>query len=200
MAAVIPDPKKTRSFSTAVAFEKWLSAEHDRESELWLKIHKKGSKLPTVTYAEALDVALSWGWIDGLKKSFDEMSFLQRFTPRRAKSIWSQVNREHVARLIREGRMTTQGLAQVDAAKRDGRWDNAYASPSKMELPDDLKVAIAASKKATETLAKLDRPSRFALAFRVQNMKTVAGRKKKIDGFVALLKKGEGPFGKPKVK
>lgn len=197
MAAVIPDPKRIRAFSTAADFQQWLSREHDREPELWLKIHKKASGLPTVSYAQALDIALCWGWIDGLKKSFDEISFLQRFTPRKAKSIWSQVNREHIARLIAEGRMTEHGLRHVDAAKQDGRWANAYAPQRSMELPEDLKTAIAASKKASETLAKLDRLNRFALAFRVQNMKTAAGRTKKIEAFVALLKKGEGPLGKP---
>ena len=106
MAPVVPDPKKIKAFRTAEAFERWLAANHASQSELWLKIHKKDSGLPTVTYAEALDVALCWGWIDGLKKSFDEQSFLQRFTPRKAKSIWSQVNRGHIARLTASGRMT----------------------------------------------------------------------------------------------
>src|SRR5690242_21758112 len=127
MPPVVPDPKKIKSFKSAAAFEKWMSTHHDTESELWLKIHKKNSGLPTVDYAQALDVALCWGWIDGLKKSFDEQSFLQRFTPRKAKSMWSQVNREHVARLTRAGRMTAYGQKHIDAAKADGRWDAAYA-------------------------------------------------------------------------
>ena len=122
MAPVIPDPKRIKAFRTEAAFETWLAANHSRESELWLRIYKKDSGRPTVTYAQALDVALCWGWIDGLKKSFDEDSFLQRFTPRKAKSVWSQVNREHVARLTTAGRMTPQGQKQVDAAMADGRW------------------------------------------------------------------------------
>ncbi len=124
---VVPDFKQLRSFNEPSAFETRLAKHHARERELWLKIYKKGSGLPTVTYAEALDVAPCWGWIDGLKKSFDENSFLQRFTPRKPKSVWSQSNRRHVARLIAGGRMTEHGQRHVDAAKADGRWDSAYA-------------------------------------------------------------------------
>ena len=109
MAPVVPNPKKIKAFRTESAFETWLSANHDRESELWLKIHKKGSGLATITYAQALDVALCWGWIDGIKKTFDERSFLQRFTPRKAKSVWSQINKGHVARLTAAARMTAHG-------------------------------------------------------------------------------------------
>ena len=127
MAPIVPDPKRIKTFRTAAAFEAWLRANHDRQPELWLKIHKKASGLPTVTAAEALDVALCWGWIDGIRKSFDERSFLQRYSPRGGKSIWSQINRDHVARLTAAGRMTPHGQRQVDAAKADGRWDAAYA-------------------------------------------------------------------------
>src|SRR3954449_2841967 len=109
MAAVVPDKKFMKSFASSAALETWMRANHAKAPELWLKVHKKGSGLPSVTPAEALDVMLCWGWIDGLKKSFDEHSFLQRFTPRRARSIWSQVNREHVARLRKAGRMTPHG-------------------------------------------------------------------------------------------
>lgn len=196
MAPIVPDPKKTKSFRSAAAFEEWLSANHDRETELWLKIHKKGSGRPTVTYAEALDVALCWGWIDGLKKSFDESSFLQRFTPRKAKSIWSQVNRDHVARLVAAGRMTPHGQRHVDAAKADGRWDAAYApirSATEASLPDDLRVAIEANPKARRTLPTLGRQDLFSLAFRTNNMKTEAGRARKIAELVAMLARGETP-------
>jgi uncharacterized protein YdeI (YjbR/CyaY-like superfamily) len=125
MAPVTPNPAKIKAFRTQAAFETWLGRHHNREGELWLKIHKKASGLPTVTYAEALDVALCWGWIDGLRKSFDEHSFLQRFTPRRPKSVWSHVNKGHVARLTSEGRMTPHGQRHVDSAKTDGRWPAA---------------------------------------------------------------------------
>src|SRR5215211_5170143 len=109
MAPIIPNPKKIKTFRTHAAFETWLAANHDRETEIWLKIHKKDSGVPSVTAAQALEVALCWGWIDGLRKSFDEQPFLQRYSPRRARSVWSQINRDHVARLTAEGRMTPHG-------------------------------------------------------------------------------------------
>ena len=127
MPSITPDPDKIKSFRTQAAFESWLRRNHARETEVWMRIYKKSSGVPTVTPAEALDVVLCWGWIDGIRKSFDDESFLQRYTPRRAKSIWSQINRDHVARLTAAGRMTPHGQRQVDAAKADGRWDAAYA-------------------------------------------------------------------------
>jgi uncharacterized protein YdeI (YjbR/CyaY-like superfamily) len=194
MPPIVPDPRKIKSFKTPAAFEKWLAAHHDRESEIWLKIHKKSSGLPTVEYAQAVDVALCWGWIDGLKKSFDEQSFLQRFTPRTAKSIWSQVNREHVARLTAAGRMTPHGQRQIEAAKADGRWDAAYApmrDASKDTVPADLRAAIEANPRALKTFGSLGRQNLFALTFRTNNMKTPAGRAKKIAALVAMLARGE---------
>ncbi len=194
MAPVIPDPRKIRSFRSAAAFEKWIAANHDSESELWLKIHKKASGLPTVTYAEALDVALCWGWIDGLKKSFDEKSFLQRFTPRKPKSVWSQVNQGHVARLVKSGRMTPHGLRQVNAAKADGRWQAAYApirSTTAESIPDDLRSAIDASPAARRKFRTLGRQNLFALVFRTNSMKTPAGRARKIAELVRMLERGE---------
>ena len=194
MPPVVPDPEKIKSFKTAAAFEKWMATHHARESEIWLKIHKKSSGLPTVDYAQALDVALCWGWIDGIKKSFDEQSFLQRFTPRTAKSIWSQVNREHVARLVGAGRMTPHGQKQIDAAKADGRWDAAYAplrEISKETIPGDLRAAIEANARALKTFSTLSKQNLFALAFRTNTMKTPAGRAKKIAALVAMLARGE---------
>jgi len=194
MAPVIPDPAKIKSFRNEAAFATWLKANHARETELWLKVHKKDSGLPSVTTAEALDVALCWGWIDGLRKSFDDKSFLQRYTPRRARSIWSQINRDHVARLIKAGRMTPHGQRQVDAAKADGRWDAAYApirSASAETIPEDLRAAIEASPRAGKTFRTLGRLNLFALAFRTNNMKTPAGRARKIAALVAMLARGE---------
>ena len=194
MAPILPDPKRIKSFRTATAFEKWLSTNHARETEIWLKIHKKDSGLPTVTALEALDVALCWGWIDGIRKGFDEQSFLQRYTPRTPRSIWSQVNRDNIARLTAEGRMTPQGQAQVDAARADGRWDAAYApirSASVDTIPDDLRAAIDASPRARETFATLGKMNLFALTFRTNNMKTPAGRARKIAQLVAMLERGE---------
>lgn len=194
MAPIIPDPAKIRNFRSEAAFQKWLSANHARETELWLKIHKKDSGLPSVTYAQALDVALCWGWIDGIRKSFDAQSFLQRFTPRKAKSIWSQVNRENIARLSAAGRMTPHGHRHVEAAKADGRWDNAYApirSASEATIPDDLRAAIDKNPKARKTFNTLGRMNLFALAFRTNNMKTPAGRARKIASLVEMLARGE---------
>ena len=191
MAPVIPNPKKIKTFRTPVAFEAWLRSNHDRETEIWLKIHKKDAGLPTVTHAQALDVALCWGWIDGIRKSLDERSFLQRFSPRRPKSIWSQVNRDHIARLVAAGRMTPHGQRQVDAAKADGRWDAAYAPMRESTVPDDLRAAIDANSRALKTFRTLGRQNLFALAFRTNNMKTEAGRAKKIAELVAMLARGE---------
>jgi uncharacterized protein YdeI (YjbR/CyaY-like superfamily) len=194
MAPVIPDPKKIKSFRSEAAFAAWMKANHARETEIWLKIHKKGSGLPTVSNAEALDVALCWGWIDGIRKSFDEQSFLQRYTPRRARSVWSQVNRDNVARLIAAGRMAPAGRRQIDAAKADGRWDAAYApmrNASQATIPEDLRAAIEASPRARKTFATLGRQNLFSLAFRTNNMKTPAGRAKKIEALVAMLARGE---------
>jgi len=194
MAAVVPDKKFMKSFASGRALEAWMRVNHAKAPELWLKVHKKGSGLPTVTVAEALDVMLCWGWIDGLKKSFDEKSFLQRYTPRRAKSIWSQVNRVHVARLIAAGRMKPHGQAQIDAAKRDGRWDAAYApirAASADGLPPDLLKAVRKNARAARTLKTLNRANLFALTFRTNNMKTPEGRARKIATLVAMLERGE---------
>ena len=194
MAPVVRDSRKIKRFRTEAAFAAWMKANHARETEIWLKIHKTSSGLPTVTLAQALDVVLCWGWIDGIRKSFDEQSFLQRYTPRRARSIWSQINRDHVARLIAAGRMTPHGQRQVDAAKADGRWDAAYApirSASRATIPADLRAAIEANPRARKTFRTLGRMNLFALAFRTNNMKTPAGREKKIAALVAMLARGE---------
>jgi uncharacterized protein YdeI (YjbR/CyaY-like superfamily) len=194
MASITPNPKKVRSFRSAAAFEAWLKRHHDRESELWLKIHKKGSGLPTVTHAEAIDVALCWGWIDGLRKGFDDRSFLQRFTPRGGKSVWSQINRDNVARLVAAGRMTTHGLRHIEAAKQDGRWQAAYApirAASEATIPDDLHAAIRANPRALKTFRTLNKYNLFALAFRTNNMKTPTGRANKIASLVTMLARGE---------
>ena len=193
MAAVIPDPKKIKSFKTAAAFERWLATHHDREQELWLRLYKKGSGVPSVTNLEAIEVALCWGWIDGLRKGYDEASFLQRFTPRTTKSRWSQINREHVARLIAAGRMTPHGQQQIELAKADGRWQAAYApmrTLSADSLPADLRAAIDANARARKRLPTLPRADLFALGFRVSAMKTAAGRAKKIAELVKKLAEG----------
>ena len=194
MAPIVPNPRKIRGFASEAAFEVWMTANHAKEDELWLKIHKKDSGLASVTPAQALDVCLCWGWIDGVRKSFDSQSFLQRYTPRRGRSIWSQINRDHVARLVAAGRMTPHGQKQVDAAKADGRWDAAYApirSASTSTIPADLRKAINANPRARKTFATLGRQNLFALAFRTNNMKTPEGRARKITALVDMLARGE---------
>ena len=194
MAPVIPDPAAIKSFRTPAAFAAWLKTHHARVSEIWLKVHKKGSGLPSVTTAQALDVALCWGWIDGLRKSLDAQSFLQRYSPRRPRSLWSQVNRDHVARLTAARLMTPHGQRQVDAAMADGRWAAAYApirSASEATIPEDLHAAIQADPRARKTLRSLGRMNLFALTFRTNNMKTAAGRTRKIAELVAMLARGE---------
>jgi uncharacterized protein YdeI (YjbR/CyaY-like superfamily) len=194
MATVVPDKKKIRGFASGAAFERWLAANHARETEIWLKIYKKDSGIATVTYAQALDVALCWGWIDGQKKSFDAKAFLQRFCPRKPRSMWSQINRDHVTRLTAGGRMTPHGQREIDAAKADGRWDSAYApirNASKSTIPADLRRAIRAKPKAEKTFATLDRLNLFALAFRTNNMRTPEGRTRKIAQLVATLESGK---------
>ncbi len=190
MAPINPDPAKIREFRTPKAFKSWMRRNHDRESEIWLKIHKKHSGLRTVTNAEALDIALCWGWIDGIRKSYDELSYLQRYTPRRPKSVWSQVNRRHVARLIAEGRMTPYGQRHVDAAIADGRWDGAYAPISETtieSIPADLRAAIEQSPRARKALERIGRTDLFALVYRVNAMKTEGGRAGKIAELVRML-------------
>jgi uncharacterized protein YdeI (YjbR/CyaY-like superfamily) len=191
MPPVIVDPKKVREFADANSFHDWLALHHDTEDEVWIKIHKVGSKLKSITPLEAIDAALCWGWIDAIRKGFDDLSFLQRYTPRRRKSIWSQINVDNVARLSAEGRMTEHGLRQADAAKADGRWDRAYKGGKDLKIPDDLQAAIDAEPEAKEMLAKLTEQNRYALALRTHNVKTEAVRKKKIADFVDMLARGE---------
>jgi len=191
MAPVKINLDKVHTFKDAEHFHKWLGKRHDKESEIWIKIHKVDSGIRSITPKEAIDVVLCWGWIDGLRKAFDDKSYLQRYTPRTKKSIWSQINVDNVARLISEGRMTDHGLKEVDQARSDGRWARAYGGGKDMKIPDDLQAAIDAEPKASAMLAKLSAQNRFALAFRTHNMKTEAGRKKKIEAFVAMLKRGE---------
>jgi uncharacterized protein YdeI (YjbR/CyaY-like superfamily) len=197
MAPVVPDSTRIKSFRTEAAFEIWLRKNHSRESEIWLRIYKKGSGVSTVTTAEALDVALCWGWIDGIRKALDDRSFLQRYSPRRPRSPWSQINREHVARLTAAGRMTPAGQRQVDAAKADGRWERAYAplrATSSDTVPADLRAAIEARPRARQIFRTLGRRNLFALTFRTNSMKTPAGRAKKIAALVAMLERGETVF------
>jgi uncharacterized protein YdeI (YjbR/CyaY-like superfamily) len=185
------DPARVHEFADGDAFYRWLARHHDKEREVWIKIHKTASGLPSITPAQAIDAVLCWGWIDGVRKGFDDKSFLQRYSPRGKRSIWSQINVDNVARLVAEGKMTEHGLREVEAAKTDGRWARAYKGGKEMKIPADLQAAIDASPKARAMLKKLSAHNRFALAFRTHNMKTQAGRARKIESFVAMLERGE---------
>lgn len=190
MAPVKVDPARVHGFETAAAFEAWLRDNHASEREVWIRVPKKHTSLPTVSMDEAIDAALCWGWIDAIRKSLDETHFLQRFTPRGAKSVWSQVNVDKVARLTAEGRMTPHGLAHVGAAKADGRWDRAYRIKG-AEPPPELMRAIDADPDTRRTWDGLSAQNRFAMIFRLGQLKTETGRGKRIAAFVEMLKRGE---------
>jgi uncharacterized protein YdeI (YjbR/CyaY-like superfamily) len=189
MAPVTVPTDKLYEFTDFRAFYDWLAQNHDSADEVWIRIFRKSTGKPTITPVEAIDAVLCWGWIDAIKKSWDEESFVQRYCPRRPKSVWSQINRDNVARLVEAGLMTQHGLAHVDKAKADGRWDAAYTMS--MEPPADLLAAIRANKDASATYDRLTSQNRFALIFRVNNLKTAAARQRKIEGFVAMLSRGE---------
>lgn len=190
MAPVVVDPERVHAFAGADGFHAWLGRHHDRESEVWIRIYKVRSGTPSITPAQAIEAALCWGWIDGVRKGLDAVSFLQRYSPRTKTGVWSRINVDSVARLIAEGRMTPAGLAQVEAAKADGRWDKAYRIKGST-VPDDLQAAIDAVPEARAMFATLSARNRFALIFRTDAMKTEAGRQKKIAGFVDMLRRGE---------
>lgn len=191
MAPFEVKPEKVREFASAAEFYIWLAENHATETELWIKIHKINSGLTSINAKEAIEVVLCWGWIDAIRKGFDDKSFLQRYTPRGKKSIWSEINVNSVARLTADGRMTAHGLKEVEAAEADGRWARAYKSGKHLKIPDDLQTAIDAEPDAKAMLATLNEQNRFALAFRMHNLKTEAGRKNKTAVFVEMLKAGK---------
>ena len=190
MPAMKVDPRHVREFADERSFYAWLGKNWHRETEVWIKIHKVSSGLASITPKEAIDVALCFGWIDGIRKGLDDTSYLQRYTPRGKKSLWSQINVENVERLIKAGKMKPAGLAQIEAAKADGRWGRAYRM-AKSEPPADLLAAIRANAKARATYETLSAQNRFSLTFRTNNMKSEEGRKKKIASFVQMLARGE---------
>ena len=180
-----------RLFRNAKAFEAWLKKHHASSDGLWLQIAKKGADQPSVTYAEAVEIALCWGWIDGHKKSLDEQHFLQRFTPRRARSIWSKINVDKVAALVEAGRMQPAGQAQVDAARADGRWAKAYDGARTATVPDDLQAALDASPTAKAFFATINASNRYAVLWRVQTAVKPETRAKRIAQLVEKLARGE---------
>ncbi len=186
-----PDDLPILPFASPAEWESWLEKNHAAAPGLWLKIAKKASEIATVTYAEAIDVALCFGWIDGQRGRFDDDWFIQRFTPRRTRSRWSQINRDKAERLIADGRMRPAGLQEVERAKQDGRWEAAYASPSKIEVPADLQQALDANPSAKDFFAKLDSANRYAVLYRIHDAKRAETRTRRIEKFVAMLARGE---------
>lgn len=178
-------------FETAETFETWLEKNHASSTGIWLKIFKKNSGVQTISYAQALDEALCFGWIDGQKKSFDEKAFLQKFCPRRPKSIWSKINIGHVERLSEAKRMRPAGMKAVDQAKEDGRWAQAYDSPSKMTIPDDFLTALSKNKKAGLFFKTLNKANLFAIGFRLQTAKKQETRDKRMKDIIDMLSRGE---------
>lgn len=189
MAATLPDAPTL--FKNAKAFETWLKKHHATSDGLWLKIAKRGAAQPSVSYPEAVETALCWGWIDGQKKGLDEQHFLQRFTPRRARSVWSKINVEKVARLTAEGRMQAPGLAQVEAAKADGRWAQAYDGARTATVPEDLAAALDANPAAKAFFATVNATNRYAVLWRVQTAVKAETRARRIAQLVDMLARGE---------
>ncbi len=179
------------AFTSAQSWETWLAQQAAGAAGVWLKIAKKASGIESVTYAEALDVALCYGWIDGQKGSFDESFFLQKFTPRRPRSRWSKINRVKVAALIASGRMQPAGLLEVDRAKADGRWDAAYDSPRTATVPADLQAALDAVPAAQALFPTLSSANRYAILYRIQDAKRPETRARRIAAFVAMLAEGK---------
>jgi len=178
------------SFENEITFENWLSENHLDSTGIWLKIFKKGSKQQTVTYAEALDVALCYGWIDGQKKSFDEHAWLQKFCPLGKKSTWSKINIGHVERLIKAGRMHVQGHKMIEHTKETGSWDQAYDSPSNMTIPDDFLQALSNNQQAEAFFKQLNKTNLYAIGFRLQTAKRAETLKKRMRETIEMLENG----------
>ena len=185
------DGKPILTLASEAAWEAWLDAEHATSDGVWLKFAKKGSGVETVVYGEALDVALCYGWIDSQVARLDERFYLQKFTPRRARSKWSHINREKIEALTKQGRMKPAGLEQVELAKADGRWEAAYASPANVQMPDDLQAALDASPKAAEFWDGLNKSNRFAILYQLHDAKKPETRARRLEKFVAMLERGE---------
>jgi uncharacterized protein YdeI (YjbR/CyaY-like superfamily) len=183
------EPRLT--FSNQSEWENWLAQNSGTSTGIWLRIAKKGAEPPALTYEQALESALCHGWIDGQKRADDEKYWLQRFTRRSAKSIWSKLNKDRAEALIAAGRMLPSGMREIEKAKEDGRWELAYTSASNSVVPDDLRAALDANPKASAFFATLNSRNRYAILFRVQNAKMPATRGRKIDEFISMLNRGE---------
>lgn len=188
--ATAPNPEPLR-FKTQRAFDTWLRKNHAASEGVWLLIAKAGAEEPTLTYAEAVESALCHGWIDGQKKALDAQHWLQRFTPRRARSMWSKINRAKAEALIQAGRMQPGGMAEVERAKKDGRWDSAYDGARTAVVPPDLQAALDARPKARAFFDQLDGTNRYAVLWRIQTAKKPETRLKRIETLVEMLARGE---------
>lgn len=187
----MPDTLPIVLFPDRDAFSGWLEEHHARSPGAWLRLAKKGAALRSLTYAEAVEVALAWGWIDSQKRAHDDASWLQRFTPRGPKSLWSEINREKAQAMIERGEMFPPGLAEVERARADGRWDAAYAPASRAEVPEEFARALAKDRKAQAAFAALDGANRYAMLFRLKTAKKAETRTKLVARFVEMLARGE---------
>ncbi len=190
-APTIPDDRPILSFETAQAFDAWLEQHGGSSPGIYIKITKKDSGILSITYAEALEVALCYGWIDGVRRSFDDKSFLQRYTPRGPRSIWSQINKTKVQALVKAKLMRPAGLAAVKRAKENGQWDNAYAPVSQIQVPPDLAAALKKNKKAKAFFETLKGSSRYAFLHRLQTAKKEETRTKRLALFIAMMERSE---------
>jgi uncharacterized protein YdeI (YjbR/CyaY-like superfamily) len=186
-----PTDLPVKSFATKQAFANWLEKQHTKSSGIWLKTAKKGTAARSITYAEAVDVALCYGWIDGRASRLDDAYYLQRFTPRRASSRWSKINRSKALALIGSGAMRPAGLAEVERAQADGRWDAAYDSPKNVQVPPDLVAALAHNPQARRFFERLDGRNRYAVLYRINDAKKPETRARRIARFVDMLARGE---------
>ena len=179
------------AFASAEEFERWLEENHEASPGVWMKIAKKGTGVPTATHAEALELALCFGWIDGQRQAHDDTWFLQRFTPRKPRSRWSRINRDKATALIASGSMRPAGLREVERAKADGRWDAAYEGQRSATVPDDLQAALDASPRAAEFFKTLSSQNRYAILYRLQDAKRPETRARRLEKFVGMLERGE---------
>ena len=187
-----PNPQKIMTFVAPDDLERWLKVNHAEEKELWVKIFKKKTGVPSVTWDDVVVEALCWGWIDGIKKSIDDQAYLQRITPRKARSNWSKRNREHAERLIHEGRMMEAGLVHIRAAKADGRWESAYTA-SEMEVPPDFLEALNSKPKAKAFFDTLTKSSRYVIAYGLIGAKKPETRQRRFEKFMDMLVREEKP-------
>jgi uncharacterized protein YdeI (YjbR/CyaY-like superfamily) len=182
---------QTLHFKRSADFRHWLEKNHMESDGIWLRIFKKDSHEKSLSYAEALDQALCYGWIDGQKKPFDNLSWLQKFTPRRPKSGWSKINTQHVERLIKAGTMAPAGIEAVEAAKADGRWESAYASPKNASPPEDFLNELSKNKKAEAFFRTLNKANIYSIVYRLETAKKLETREKRMKTILAMMERGK---------